>query len=299
MKKKNILSLLLVLITILSSISLTGCSNGNTPTTEDPNTKIGSVGNENILYSEIKEDIESLRKELIVTRARELANNQFYKDIEVSDEEVQAQVDYYKEMYGTDMWDQFLMYNGFTNEDEFRTVIATDLKTHKKIEEMKKTIDVTDEELNNEYEEYKKSYDHIVVNAYSFPDDESYNTAKSKLANGTIFDEIGLDSEGIFYEAETISTEFEDFSTNMLDAKIGDILFTDGKNGAFIIALVEEVNFGFESNKDGVKDYLTSAKAEELITKEQEKFYENLKVVIDGEEITGTELMSMNLLETN
>ena len=211
---------------IAITILLAGCSNGTS-------SSVATVNGEKISQDELNEAMLSLYgnevlNTLISNKVIELEGEK--EKIEVTEEEIQAELDELIEMYGGEESFQAIIESNNLSEEMFREDIRIYKLTSKLME---KEIDITDEEISTYFEENKSSFDqqeqveasHILVE-----DEATAKEVKQKLDSGEDFAEL-----------------VKEFSTDVASVETGGALgyFSAGD----MVEEFETAAFGMEINE--------------------------------------------------
>ncbi|HSJ38788.1 MAG TPA: peptidylprolyl isomerase [Planococcus sp. (in: firmicutes)] len=169
--KKSVLTLSLA----ASVLALAACSDDNADSTVIVSSDVGDVTKEE-LYEEMKTSIGEQAIQILMIE-KVLA-----EEYEVTDEEVQAEIDSSKEELGEN-YEQFLEQNNQT-EESYEKVIRLNLLQEKALTD---GVEVTDEEIQAEYERQNTELNasHILV-----ADEETAAKVKEELDGGADFAEL-------------------------------------------------------------------------------------------------------------
>ncbi|MFB1051108.1 peptidylprolyl isomerase [Paraliobacillus sp. JSM ZJ581] len=248
-------------------ITLSACSSDDSETVVE--TKSGNISKE-AFYNELKAaNGESVLQQLVTEK---ILNDKY----EVSDEEIDKQVETYKEQYG-EQWETILEQSGYADEDAFRDDLKTQLLQQKAITE---DIKVTDEEIEARYERMQQEVkaSHILVG-----DEKTAKDIKSQLEDGGDFaklaEEHSIDTQSAqnggdlgYFTAGDMVPEFEAAAYDLEIEKISDPVKT--QNGWHIIKVVdkretEEKIEPLEDIKGEIKDEIARTKVDNTVAQEK------------------------------
>lgn len=270
--KYTILSMFLVLI-----ISITGCSKESVVAKIDNN-----VITKDELYNVlVEQNGEQVLESLISEKVIELEAEK--QKVEVSEEEIQKELDELKEAYGgEEVFNQAMTTYGYTLE-ALKDNITMNIKLKKLIEP---TISISEEEISSYFEMNKETFSqeeqvkasHILVET-----EEKAKEVIEKLKAGEDFaelakqyslDESNKESGGElgFFSRGQMVTEFEEAAFSLNSNEISDPVKTD--YGYHIIKSEEKKEAkeaDYEENKDSIKDVLLADK----ISKGYEEWYKD------------------------
>ncbi|MBM7659932.1 foldase protein PrsA [Bacillus mesophilus] len=171
---------LLVLMISIGILALAACTNNAETTTDDSEVVVeseaGSITKDE-LYEAMKERYgEQVLRELVYGKV-------LSEKYEVTDEEVQKEVDTLKEQYG-DQFPMLLQQSGFKSEEQLKQTMKVGLLQEKLA---MKDIEVTDEEIQEHYDALKPEIQasHILV-----ADEETAKEVKQKLDEGAAFEKL-------------------------------------------------------------------------------------------------------------
>lgn len=216
-------------------LALTACSSSEEDSAVVVETDAGNVTQEQF-YEELKnQNGESVLQELVLRTVLE-------GEYEVTDEEVNSQLEELKEQYG-DQFEMVLQQSGFSDEEEFKEVLRLNILQEKALTE---DIEVTDEEIQQAYEREQTEIEasHILVE-----DEETAQDLRQEIEDGADFATIaeansidpGSAEQGGelgFFGVGQMVPEFEDAAYNMEVGEISEPIQTT--NGWHIIKVTDK-----------------------------------------------------------
>ena len=288
-KSKRLAGILMAILMVV--VMLSGCTTETAAPVTEKETKatntevMGKVNDVEITREMLGEALTKAEKTVIEEYINGYLLTEYYKDIEVTDVEIEAQLAIVKGQIGETKWESYLQYIGMADEEAFKEAIEKDLKATKKRDELKKGINLTDEELEKHYTDYKNSFDIMVGKILFFDTEEEYSQAKVLFNAGKTMQKVSEEMGKDIYENEHVSFEFAGFEKPMAEIKIGETVYTKMDSGTFAVMVVEKIDNTFEVLKETVKEDLLNTKSQELVNKELENYYNAAKVTIMGEDI--------------
>ena len=219
-------------------------------------------------YQELKKaNGEQVLQQLVMKEV--LANN-----YDVSDEEVNKELESMKEQYG-DQFDMVLQQYGMSSEEEFKETIRFSLLQEQAASE---DIEITEEEMQKYYDRMKTEVQasHILVK-----DEETAKEVKQKLEDGQSFDTLaseysqdGSAQQGGklgYFSVGKMTPKFEDAAYALEVGEVSDPVET--QFGYHIIKVtdkrdVEDVE-SFEDAKADIKRTITSQKIDQAALQEK------------------------------
>ncbi|WP_181349241.1 peptidylprolyl isomerase [Thalassobacillus sp. CUG 92003] len=251
MKKTSIAFLLSA-----SVLTLSACSSNAEDSEKVVESSAGDVTKEEF-YEELKNKHGS---EVL----QQLVINQVLSDkYDVSEEEVNKEVESLKEQYG-DQFQMVLQQSGFKNEEDFKKTVRLGLLQEKAAAE---DADFSEEELKKQYERMKTEIkaSHILVE-----DQKTAKEVKQKLENGGDFAKLakeystdGSSEQGGdlgYFSSDAMVPKFTDAAYSLEKGEVSDVVQT--QHGFHIIKVTDKrdkEDFGsFEEEKDRVKRQLVS-----------------------------------------
>ncbi|GAA5416710.1 foldase protein PrsA [Paraliobacillus ryukyuensis] len=248
-------------------IALSACSS------QDPETVV-ETDSGNVTKDEFYQELKSTSGESVLQQlvTKTILNDKY----EVTDEEVDKQLQTYKDQYG-DKWESILQQSGYVDEDDFRDDLRTQLLQQKAITE---DVKVSDEEIQTRYDHMQKEVkaSHILV-----ADEETAKDIKSQLDDGADFAKLaeenstdtGSASNGGdlgYFGAGDMVPEFEEAAYNLEVGEISDPVQT--QNGWHIIKVTdkretEEDVKPLEDIRDQIKQEIALTKVDNAAAQEK------------------------------
>ncbi|MEC3883764.1 peptidylprolyl isomerase [Halobacillus sp. HZG1] len=269
-----------------SVFTLSACSSNADESEAVVETNGGEVTKEEF-YQELKSQYgEQVLQTLVMKEV--LANN-----YEVSDEEVNKELDTIKEQYG-DNFENILQQNGFADEEAFKETIRMSLLQEKAASE---GIEISEEEMKNYYDRMKTEVQasHILVS-----DEETAKEVKEKIDNGEDFGELAAEYSsdgsaqqggklGWFGPGEMVA-EFEDKAYELEPGEISEPV--QSQFGYHIIKVTDKRDKEdikpYEEMKEEIKRTLTSQKVDQAeLQKKMDELMQNSEIDVKLEEFEG------------
>ncbi|KGX92600.1 foldase PrsA [Pontibacillus halophilus JSM 076056 = DSM 19796] len=201
-------------------LSLSACTQADSSETV-AETKNGNVTEEQF-YEELKNqpNAKQVLQQMIIT---EVLNDKY----EVSEEEIDKEVQSIKDQYGEEQFDQVLQQNGLQSEDDLRDALKTSLLQEKAATE---GVEVSDEDIQQRYDRMSTEIEasHILVE-----DEETAKEVKQKVDEGDkSFAELAEEystgptsTEGGslgFFSAGEMDPAFEDAAYNLEKGEVSE-----------------------------------------------------------------------------
>lgn len=241
-------------------LALTACNNAEGADQEEVIVVESDAGNitKDELYEAMKERYgEQVLRELVYGKV-------LSEKYEVTDEEVQKEIDKLKEQYGA-QFDMVLQQSGFKTEEQLKKTMTVGLLQEKVA---MKDIEVTDEEIQEHYDNLKPEIkaSHILVE-----DEETAKEVKNKLNEGASFEELAQEYStdgsaanggdlGYFGPGQMVP-EFEEAAYALEVGEISEPV--QSQFGFHIIKLTDKKEVApFEEMKEEIREELARAKVD-------------------------------------
>ncbi|REJ07268.1 peptidylprolyl isomerase [Halobacillus trueperi] len=269
-----------------SVFTLSACSSNADESEAVVETNGGEVTKEEF-YQELKSQYgEQVLQTLVMKEV--LANN-----YEVSDEEVNKELETIKEQYG-DNFENILQQNGFADEEAFKETIRMSLLQEKAASE---GIEISEEEMKNYYDRMKTEVQasHILVS-----DEETAKEVKEKIDNGEDFGELAAEYSsdgsaqqggklGWFGPGEMVA-EFEDKAYELEPGEVSEPV--QSQFGYHVIKVTDKRDKEdikpYEEMKEEIKRTLTSQKVDQAeLQKKMDELMQNSEIDVKLDEFEG------------
>ena len=292
MKKmsKRMLGVLLICSFIISCSA--GCgsniekTSNNNQNIENDDTIVATINGKDISRKDVGDDLRKSEKEVISNYINSQLLSEFFSSVEVTEEELNAQLQMLKAQVGDSNWDMYLAYYGGGDENSFKEMLREDLKREKYISSRSETITISDEELAEKYNEDPNSYNIAAIDAIFLDSEEELNKAIELRKSGKTLEEISEDlgkdidpARHTYYKSNI--TWVQDFA----NSQIGDIVYTTVESGNYVIGKIVELNTGINNEKvrDDMLSNLKYDKAYDEVEQEYIEFLKNQSATILGE----------------
>lgn len=283
---KRVMCLVLCLVMCISL--LVGCgttdNKGDTVVSGDV---VATIDGKEITRDSVGTDLLAAEQEVISSYINSEMLSTFFKDVKITDEEVNLQLELMKSQVGEDNWPMYLVYYGGGSEETFKTTLKQSMRQEKYISEKANGIEVTDEELATKYNENPDNYNIAVLDVLFFSDVETLNKGIALMNEGKSLEEIatsvGLtisNDEHTYYNSENLK-----WSKSFSESKVGDMLTTDSESGSLVIGRIKALNAGLDNTtvKEDILSNIRYEKAYDLTEKEYVELLKKTKVEIMGQ----------------
>lgn len=292
-KNKRAISYVVLLVLLVGVITITGCSAEGESSDKSNGEVVAEVNGEKIDKEELydlmlKQNGPQILDALIVQKIVDFEMEK--QKIEVSDEDVKAELDKMKERYGgEDSFNMALVQSGITEED-----MKEDLKMNLKLKTLVEPyIEISEEDMKNYFEENKENFgepeqvkaSHILVDS-----EETAAEVKDKLKDGKDFAELAKEYStdpgskenggelGYFGRGQMVP-EFEESAFNLEVDEISEpVMSTHGYHIIKVQDKKAEKKATFENTKEDIKDILLDEQMGEAYQKWYQEVYEDYEI---------------------
>ena len=226
---------------------------------------------------------------------------EFFKDVKVTDSEVQLQMEMIKSQVGEDSWPLYLAYYGGGSEDSFKAMLTDSLRQESYISTKMESITIEDSIIEETYNADPNAHNIAVLDVVFFDSVEDLNKAKDMQKNGKtlkeIADEFGYDvfeNEHTYYYSEGLT-----WSANFANCSVGDYIFSAEDSSSLVIGQIVELNSGVNNEKvrEDLVQNLKYDEAYNITNQEYEEFLKTQTVKIFGEDFKLVEDTSASITD--
>lgn len=291
--------------------SLVGCGNSSTTATqgsdssvvqtEGSDTVVAVVNGKNVTRAEIGDELVAAEKDVISGYIYDMMLKEFFKDVKVTDSEVQLQMEMIKSQVGEDSWPLYLAYYGGGSEDSFKAMLTDSLRQESYISTKMESITIEDSIIEETYNADPNAHNIAVLDVVFFDSVEDLNKAKDMQKNGKtlkeIADEFGYDvfeNEHTYYYSEGLT-----WSANFANCSVGDYIFSAEDSSSLVIGQIVELNSGVNNEKvrEDLVQNLKYDEAYNITNQEYEEFLKTQTVKIFGEDFKLVEDTSASITD--
>lgn len=290
--KKRISLVVMCGILSISLLMMSGCTTNevskSSGSVESGNSVVAVFNGKNVTRDEVSGLIDA-EKESISTYLYTLSRQEFFKDVVVTEQDIDNSITMIKAQVGEESWPMYLAYYGGGSEEGLRKQMEDSLRMEKYINAKMDKIEISDDMLKEEYNKDPDSYNIVVMNTIFMGDETAYNKGVEMMNSGKSLKEISEalelpisdKDEHAFFKSESLKW-LKDLNT----CKIGDLNATTSDSGSFIIGEIKELNVGVENQKvrDEMIKNLQYAQAMDETQNEYNEFLKGLKAQILGED---------------
>lgn len=280
--------------------SLVGCGDNTTTTnptnpdssvvaeTEGNDTVVAVVNGKNITRGEIGEELIAAEKDVISGYIYDMLLQEFFKDVQITDSEVDLQMSMIKSQVGEESWPMYLAYYGGGSETAFKEILKGSLRQESYIKEKMEDITIEKSVIEEQYNADPNAHNIAVLDVVFLNSVDDLKKAKDLYAQGKSLEDISkeFDSE-IFKDEHTyFYSEGLTWSADFAKSKVGDYIFSGEDSGSLVIGRIVELNTGVDNAKVN-EDLVNSLKYDEaynMVNKEYENFLKEQKAQIFGED---------------
>lgn len=272
-------------------LSLCGCNNSSsTPNSvgekEGENTVVAEINGKPVTRGEVGEDLRTSEEEVISQYIYDLMLDEFLKDVEVTDAELNLQMEIMKNQVGEESWPMYLVYYGGGSEETFKVMLKKSLRQEKLISQKAESITLTEEELETEYNKDPDSYNIAVLDVIFFSSVEQLNQARTLYNEGKTLEEIATEMELTVSSDEHTYFKSENLTWNkeFSDCAVGDIILSNSDSGSLVIGRIKQLNQGLDSEivRQDLEETLKHNRGYEAINNEYIDFLKTQTVTIMG-----------------
>lgn len=287
MKKYSKLMSLILAGGLMCSLAACG-STGQTNGVENSNSIVAEIDGTTYTRGEVGDSLLTAEADAITTHLLSVLQNDFFKDVTVTDDEVNLQLETMKAQVGEENWPMYLAYYGGGSEDSFREQLKVSLRQEKYIQGISNTITLEESEIEEAYNENPDSYNIAVLDVIFFGDADALSKGVDLVNQGYTLDEIATELEMEISEDEHTyySTDNLTWNKELSTCSVGDMIYTAEDSGSYVVGEIVELNSGLDNAKvhDDLENSLKYSKAYEQVNTEYEDFVKSKTVKIMGEE---------------
>lgn len=256
----------ILLTAFIAILAISACSNNS----GDDSEVVVETGAGNITKEEFYQAMKDQTGETVLS---DLVQTKILEDkYDVSDKEVQAELDKIKENFESDeQLEEALQANGYKDLEQFKTDVRKQLLAQKAATE---GVDVSDEKLKTFYEENQNLFTELEASHILVDDEETAKEVKEKLNDGGDFAELAKEYSkdgsaqnggdlGIFKKGDMVA-EFEEAAFALEEGEVSDIV--QSQFGYHIIKLKSKTVKPFEESKEEVKEQYLQQNAKDVPT---------------------------------
>lgn len=296
-KNKKTISYIALLVLIVGVITVTGCSSDEgTADGDSEGTNIEELAEKEVVAEVAGEEItkDELYNSLLAQSGAEVLDALIVekivaaeveeKDIEISDEDVQAEMDEMKEIYGGEEQFTMALAQAGLNEEDMKEDLKMNLRLKTLVDPY---LEISEEDMKSYFEENKEKFgeqEQVKASHILVEDEELAKEIEGKVKDGGDFAELAKehsidpgskDSGGElgFFGRGQMVPEFEEAAFNMEPGEISEPVETS--NGFHIIKVEEKKEASestFEDSKDEIKDII----AEEQMGQAYQTWYQEM-----------------------
>ena len=291
MKKFSLKLISVLLVMIFAVIGLSACSDKKnevgTKVSVNTGEVVAVIDGKDITRDEVGEDLLLAEQDVISNYIYGEVYKEFFKDVEVTEDELTVHIDMMKAQVGEDQWEMYLAYYGGGNEEAFREQMISSLKQEKRIKEKSNSITLTDTEIKEAYDANPGGFDFVVMDAVYLGTEEELSKAADLVKAGKTVEEISKELNiEVSKDAHTNHVSEIKWSKDLYEAHIGETLYTTIDSGNYVVGKITAKNEGLTNLevKSLIEEDLKYKKAFSEVEKEYIEFMKAKKVTIMGKE---------------
>lgn len=255
-----------MLSALIALLAISACSNDSADNSEAVvETSAGDVTKEEFYQALKDQSGEAVLSDLVQTKILE-------DKYDVSDKEVDAELDKIKENFETDeQLEQALQSNGYKDLEQFKVDVRKQLLAQKAATE---GVEVSDEKLKEFYDENKNLFTELEASHILVDDEDTAKEVQKKLEDGGDFAELAKEYSkdgsaenggdlGVFKKGDMVA-EFEEAAFALKEGEVSDIV--QSQFGYHIIKLKKKTVMPFEDAKEQVEEQYMLQNAKDVPT---------------------------------
>ena len=256
----------IMLSALIALLAISACSNDSADNSEAVvETSAGDVTKEEFYQALKDQSGEAVLSDLVQTKILE-------DKYDVSDKEVDAELDKIKENFETDeQLEQALQSNGYKDLEQFKVDVRKQLLAQKAATE---GVEVSDEKLKEFYDENKNLFTELEASHILVDDEDTAKEVQKKLEDGGDFAELAKEYSkdgsaenggdlGVFKKGDMVA-EFEEAAFALKEGEVSDIV--QSQFGYHIIKLKKKTVMPFEDAKEQVEEQYMLENAKDVPT---------------------------------
>ncbi|WLR58465.1 peptidylprolyl isomerase [Guptibacillus hwajinpoensis] len=256
----------IMLSALIALLAISACSNDSADNSEAVvETSAGDVTKEEFYQALKDQSGEAVLSDLVQTKILE-------DKYDVSDKEVDAELDKIKENFETDeQLEQALQSNGYKDLEQFKVDVRKQLLAQKAATE---GVEVSDEKLKKFYDENKNLFTELEASHILVDDEDTAKEVQKKLEDGGDFADLAKEYSkdgsaenggdlGVFKKGDMVA-EFEEAAFALKEGEVSDIV--QSQFGYHIIKLKKKTVMPFEDAKEQVEEQYMLQNAKDVPT---------------------------------
>ncbi len=250
---------------------------------------VGTVNGNPVTYGEIGDALKEAEGTVIFDYILAQTLDDFFADVEVTDTDVQLQIDLLKAQVGDDQWDMWVMYYGGGTEEALWEQVKGTIKQEQRILSLAENLDMSDEVLQEYYSVMPNSFDIMVTDAVFVGDETSFVEAQAMVDSGSSLQEIAdafelsiSTDEHTYFETDGIV-----WNKSISTVSVGDMIYTTLDSGVYAVAEVTQLHTGIDNEmvREDIELSYKYEKGYELLEAEYIEFLKEQDVTILGDSV--------------